>query len=152
MKLLQHKWARISLLVAGTIAAVYAMIYVDVVMRAREAFNEGEKYWSWHENPAQKKMVLEQELEQELARLKKEHSRGTIDTPAYDQKVKLARFTFTEKLNEISIKYAYVWYQTAVELFSPPESRWVRQSRIKMKQAKELWKEELRSNNIPFED
>jgi len=64
----------------------------------------------------------------------------------------IARFSLERKLKESSIKYAYVWYQTAVELFSPPDSKWVKLSRGKMPAARELWKAELRTKNIPFED
>ena len=49
-------------------------------------------------------------------------------------------------------KMAYVWYQTAVEQFSPPDSRWVRMSKEKMPVALEKWKEDLRKRKIPFED
>ena len=49
-------------------------------------------------------------------------------------------------------KMAYVWYQTAVEQFSPPNSKWVRMSKDKMPVALEKWKEDLRRKKIPFED
>lgn len=49
-------------------------------------------------------------------------------------------------------KMAYVWYQTAVEQFSPPESKWVKMSRDRMPSALEKWKEDLRKKKIPFED
>ncbi len=55
-------------------------------------------------------------------------------------------------MKESSLKYAYVWFQTAVELFSPPESRWVVLSRQKMAVAKELWKKELAAKKIPYQD
>ena len=55
-------------------------------------------------------------------------------------------------MKESSLKYAYVWFQTAVELFSPPESRWVALSREKMVLAKELWKKELDAKKIPYQD
>ncbi|HAM38207.1 MAG TPA: hypothetical protein DCP53_02240 [Elusimicrobia bacterium] len=49
-------------------------------------------------------------------------------------------------------KMAYVWYQTAVEQFSPPNSKWVKMSKEKMPLALEKWKEDLRKKKIPFED
>ena len=151
-QLFQKKWFRITLLAAGTIAIMYGMIYVDVLMRAREAYAEGEKFWGWHFHPEQKEKYLTGELEKELQRIEKEFKRGKIDKTQYEQDVKIAKFNFQETLEESSIKYAYVWYQTAVELFSPPESKWVVLSREKMVKAKDLWKEELRAKNIPFED
>ena len=42
--------------------------------------------------------------------------------------------------------------QTAVELFSPPNSKWVKLSSEKMPLAKEKWKQELIRKKIPFED
>jgi hypothetical protein len=49
-------------------------------------------------------------------------------------------------------KMAYTWYQTAVEQFSPPNSKWVIMSKEKMPIALEKWKEDLRKKKIPFED
>ena len=151
-QLFQKNWFRITLLVAGTIAIMYGMIYVDVLMRAREAYTEGEKFWGWHFQPEKKQEYLAGELEKELKRSENEFTREKIDKTQYEQDIKIAKFNFNESLEESSIKYAYVWYQTAVELFSPPESKWVVLSRGKMVKAKDLWKEELRAKNIPFED
>ncbi|MDO8733736.1 MAG: hypothetical protein Q7K21_01075 [Elusimicrobiota bacterium] len=49
-------------------------------------------------------------------------------------------------------KMAYVWYQTSVEQFSPPNSKWVRMSKEQMPIALEKWKEDLKNKKIPFED
>ncbi|MBN1383716.1 MAG: hypothetical protein JW983_02380 [Elusimicrobia bacterium] len=49
-------------------------------------------------------------------------------------------------------KMAYVWYQTAVEQFSPPNSKWVKMSKQKLPDALEKWKADLKKKNIPFED
>ena len=43
-------------------------------------------------------------------------------------------------------------FQTAVELFTPPESRWVVMSRAQMPRVKELWKKELDAKHIPYKD
>ena len=80
----------------GSIALVYAAVYVDVWFRARQAYLEGERA-----------------------------STGQL---------------------------AYAWYETAAELFSPPESRWSRLAREKMPLAKERWKAELAAKHIPPED
>ena len=45
------KGQQILLVLAGTVALVYGMIYVDVVWRAKEAYQEGEKYWRWTDHP-----------------------------------------------------------------------------------------------------
>lgn len=146
------RWVSITLMVLGTIGIVYIMIYVDVIMRAREAYCEGEKYWSWHFHPEEKRTYLELDLAKEINAVEKKFTRGKIDKTQYEQEIHIAQFNFKEALEESSIKYAYVWYQTAVELFSPPESKWVKLSREKMKEAKEMWKQELKEKNIPFED
>jgi hypothetical protein len=54
-------------------------------------------------------------------------------------------------MEESSIKYAYIWFQTTVELFSPPESKWVKLARKKMPLAKSLWQKELESKGIKVE-
>ncbi|MBI3287976.1 MAG: hypothetical protein HYZ74_00480, partial [Elusimicrobia bacterium] len=53
---------------------------------------------------------------------------------------------------ESSLKYAFVWYQTAAELFTPPENRWTAEARVKMRQARELWKSELEARKVPYQD
>lgn len=151
-QLIKKQWFIVTVIIMVVIGVVYSMIYIDVVSRAREAYNEGEKYWLWHEQPAEKKEFLQAELKKKLSVIEKKFSRGKIDKTQYEQDIQISKFNFQEALEESSIKYAYVWYQTAVELFSPPESKWVRLSREKMLRAKELWKEELRAKNIPFED
>lgn len=151
-ELIQKKWFRTGCLVAVTIGIVYGMIYWDVVSRARESFKEGEKYWAWHHDPGLKRAFLEKKRDTELRELEKKLSRGAIDKNQYEQEKEIISFSFREAFEESSIKYAYVWYQTAVELFTPPESIWVKRSREKMQIAKEMWKEELRAKNIPFED
>ena len=41
----KRKWVQNSVFIVGTILAIYAMVYADVVLRARESYLEGEKYW-----------------------------------------------------------------------------------------------------------
>lgn len=149
---LKRRWVQNAALVLGVIAVVYGMIYVDVILRAKEAYQEGEKFWRWHEHPEEKKQALTQKWDQEKADLDRQLAKGKITQEQYQQKLDLAKFDLEQGLEESSIKYAYIWYQTAVELFTPPESKWVVLSRQKMPQAKEIWKQELRAKNIPFEE
>lgn len=150
--LLQKKWFRILLTTALCILLVYILIYVDVILRGRSAYLEGEKYWYWYENPKEKQESLKIEFEREKFGLNKKLSSAKISDEEYDTQLKIARFNYERKLEESSIKYAYIWYQTVVELFSPPESKWVKLARERMPKAKELWKKELKEKNIPFED
>ncbi|MBN1621430.1 MAG: hypothetical protein JW871_02430 [Endomicrobiales bacterium] len=148
----QKKWVKSAGIVLLCIVLVYLLIYIDVLMRARSAYLEGEKYWRWHENPQEKQQELFAGLQEEKEKLSKELSKDKISQDDYNKQVEIAEFNYEQKLNESSIKYAYIWYQTVVELFSPPESKWVRLSREKMPRAKELWKKQLTEKGIPFED
>ena len=146
-----NRWTRNGLLALSTVATVYGMIYADVVLRARSAYLEGERYWRWSEHPEERQKYLDDQLVGEqwevLNRLKK----GKLSKEEYDREVMLLQFGHDQALQESTLKYAYTWYQTAVELFSPPDSQWVRLSRQKMPIAKERWIEELKAKHIPFE-
>jgi len=146
------RWQEIALWVLGTIAVMYGMIYCDVVLRAKEAYQEGEKYWQWTDHPELKANFLDGQYSLEKTKLDTQLSKGSLSKEDYDRDLELAQFDREQALNESSIKYAYVWYQTAAELFSPPESKWVKLSREKMPLAKERWKAELHAKGIPFED
>ncbi len=140
------------LLVVLTVATMYAMVYIDVCLRARHAYQEGEKYWNWHEHPEIKRAELQKKFDLEKKEIDQMLSNKKIRQVEYDRKLEIITFERDRELEESSIKYAYVWYQTSYELFSPPESKWVKLSRQKAPLAKELWKEELRSQHIAFED
>jgi len=146
------KWQRIAVSVVGTAAVMYGMIYADVVMRARESYLEGEKYWNWADHPEQRAQVLAQKFDADKAALDRKLSKGELTKDDYDRDLELLQFDHEQASQESSIKYAYVWYQTTVDLFSPPESKWVKMAREKMPLAKERWKAELRAKKIPFED
>jgi len=149
---LRKKNVRIAGLAAATILIVYSMVYVDVVLRAREAYLEGEKYMSWHENPALKTEALNEKFQDEKKELDNKLSNEKITQNEYVRFLEIAEFDRDRLMQESSVKYAYVWYQTAYELFSPPESKWVKLSRQKAPLAKEEWKNDLRAKKIPFEE
>jgi len=150
--MVKKKWVKIFLLVILTIGIIYLMVYFDLWFRAKEAYQQGEKYWSWYENPDLKKKELENKFNQEKTLLEKKLSLKKITAEEYQEKLERIKFEYEQALEESAVKYAYVWYQTAVELFSPPNSKWVKLARQKMSIAKEKWKEELRQKGIPFED
>jgi hypothetical protein len=137
-----------ALTALGCAAFVYAAVYVDLVLRARTAYLEGEKYMEWAAKPELKKAALEAELAEREKALRAEK----LTAAELEQRLALARFEHEERVKESSYKYAYVWYQTAVELFSPPDSKWVRLAREKLPVAKELWKKELDAAKIPYKD
>ena len=146
------KWQQIALGAAGTIAAMYGMIYVDVVSRAKEAYLEGEKYWNWTEHPDQRAQYLQTKLAADEANLETKLNKKELSQDDYQRQRELLEFANQQQLKESTIKYSYIWYQTAAEQFSPPNSKWVQLARQKMPLAKERWKAELRAKKIPFED
>jgi hypothetical protein len=146
------KWQKITLLVLGTVAVMYAMVYVDVVSRAKSAYLEGEKYWNWADHPDQRAKALEDQLVKDKAELQDRLAKNKLSKDEHARELELLEFDYEQQAKESSIKYAYVWYQTAVDLFSPPESKWVTMARAKMPLAKERWKAELREKKIPFEE
>jgi hypothetical protein len=149
---LQKRGVRITAAAAACVLLVYALIYADVVLRARSAYLEGEKYWSWYSDPQKKMKALDAEFAKARAALEKQRSAGKLTQDQFTRQLDILSFNDRQKREESSIKYAYIWYQTTVELFSPPESKWVKLARRKMPDAKELWKRELAAKNIPFED
>jgi hypothetical protein len=133
-------------------AAVYAMAYVDLVLRARSAYLEGMKYLEWEKDPAPKRAYFDAELAKKEAGLKKEQAAGSLSSADYDERLELARFERDQRMAESNLKYAYVWFRTGAELFSPPESRWVVLSRQEMAVTKDAWKKELEAKHIPYKD
>ncbi|MCX5796634.1 MAG: hypothetical protein NTY77_14165 [Elusimicrobia bacterium] len=134
------------------VLAVYGMAYADVWLRARSAYLEGEKYLEWDRRPELKAAHLDRMLAERQARLQGERQVGRITPAELDARLALARFERDEAMKESSLKYAYVWFRTGVELFSPPESRWVIRCRRQMAAAKELWRKELDAKKISHQD
>ena len=143
---------RATLTVLAGVLAVYGVVYADVWLRARSAYQEGEKYLEWDRRPELKAASLDRFLAEKQARLQTDEAAGRLTAVELEERLALARFERDEAMKESSLKYAYVWFQTAVELFSPPESRWVVRSRRQMAVAKELWKKELDAKKIPHQD
>ena len=140
-----------ALMLGGGICAVYALIAGDMWLRARSAYQEGEKYMRWYEDPQAKKAELEAELADHKQQAKKQFDAGDFSEDEYKERIEILDFDYEESMKESSVKYAYIWFQTTVELFAKPESRWVKLSREKMLLAKQKWQEELKAKNIPFE-
>jgi len=143
---------RVALTAAGLLVAVYVMARVDLVLRARSAYLEGEKWSSWNARPELKKAHFDGELAAREAELKREFDAGRLEKAAYERKAGLARFERDQAVAESSLKYAFVWYQSAAELFSPPETRWSVLARAKMTETRALWKKELDAKKIPYQD
>lgn len=146
------RWVQNAGLVLAAAIVVYGLIYWDVVSRAREAYQEGEKYMRWHENPRLKEEHFASQFAKEKKSLDQLLEKKKISEEDYKEKIDALQFDKDFAMEESSLKYAYQWYKDTYELFSPPESKWVQMARAKAPRVLELWKEELRSKNIPFED
>ncbi len=143
---------RTLLIAVALIAAVYGMARVDLILRSRSAYLEGEKWLEWSRRPELKKAHFDAELAAREAELSRELAKGRLERAVYERQLGLARFERDQAVAESSLKYAYVWYQTAAELFSPPENRWSVLARAKMTETRELWKKELEAQKIPYQD
>ena len=145
-------WRRRLATAVALAAAVYAMAAVDVVLRARSAYTEGEKWLEWSRKPELKRAHLDGELARREAELRRLREDGKLDDAALERKLALAKFERDQQLEESSIKYAYVWFQSAAELFTPPENRWSTRARERVRETRELWKKELDAKKIPYQD
>ncbi|HRU40161.1 MAG TPA: hypothetical protein P5511_09805 [Candidatus Goldiibacteriota bacterium] len=99
-------------LVAITLLAAFFMARFEVERRAKREYIEGEKFLSFHRTPDLKKQYYDEKLR------KKE-----ITEPEYEMLIE-----------DNALKNAYVQYQTVVDLFTPPESKWVKMSRERLKE------------------
>jgi hypothetical protein len=148
----KNKWIQNTLLIGVGILGVYGIIYWDLTSRAKEAFSQAEKYMQWAKNPNEKTAYFEQRFLDEKAKLDKKLASQKITQDEYNEELSILEFDKEFALEESALKYAYQWYKDCYELFSPPESRWVKMARRKAPEALELWKDELREKKIPFED
>ncbi|MCX7956298.1 MAG: hypothetical protein N2643_00160 [Endomicrobia bacterium] len=131
---------------------VYFAIYVDVILRAKTSYENAERYLDWHFNPEKKMLYLEQQSNVEKKKLEEKYLKGKISKHEYEIGLELIDFDKKRQLEESSLKYAYIWYKTAIDLFNPPESKWVKLSKEKIKQVKKMWKKELESKGYKVED
>jgi len=116
----------ISGLVAGTLIIAFLMARFEVVKRAKKEYLEGEKYMKFYTHPDEKQKY-------------------------YDEKLKNKKISETEYqmlMEDNALKNAYIQYQTVVDLFTPPESKWVKKSRQRLQEitpAYNAWVEKLKS-------
>ena len=134
------------------IGGVYGLIYMDVVLRAKESYRQAEKYMEWNRQPEKKKEFFDLKFEKDKAALQRLLDKKKISEEEFKQRLEALTFDRDYAMGESSLKYAYQWYKDTYELFSPPESKWVRMARAKTPETLALWKEELRAKKIPFDD
>lgn len=109
-----------------TLAVAWGMARHELVSRARNAYLQGEKYYSWYQDPAKKKTYYDAEL-----------AAKRINPDQYQL-----------LMEDNDLKNAYVWYDTVLELFQPPRSVWVLKSEARMKEVKPKYQAWLRSLGI----
>lgn len=141
---------RLLLTGAALAAAVYAMALGDVALRGRAAYLEGEKWLEWSRRPELKQAHFDAVLAARERELEKH--RAELTPEAYEKKRLLARFERDQAVAESSLKYAFVWHRTAVELFTPPETRWTRASRERLPEVREAWRREMAARGIKVAD
>ena len=147
-----YPFLKVAGIVLGVYVAMLGVIYADVVLRARSSYLEGEKFLRWNNNPQDKIVFFEKERDRKLGKLEKKFQKGKIDKESYEEEKDFILAEFDWHTGESSIKNAYMWYKTAVDLFQPPRSKYVKLSEEKMKEAMALWKSELEMKGIPYEE
>lgn len=114
-------------LAAVTLGLAFGLARWELERRARDAYLQGEQYYSWYRDPA----------------LKRAH----FDAELAAHQVTLDQYQVLMRDNDL--KNAYLWYDTAVELFQPPRSAWVLKSEERLKQVQPLYGAWLKSLGTP---
>lgn len=116
----------ISCLVIITLIIAYFMARYEVIRRAKREYLEGEKFLSFYKNPDLKKQYYDNKL----------------------NKKEITQEEYEMLMEDNALKNAYVQYQTVIDLFTPPESKWVKLSRERLKEIEPLynqWVESLKA-------
>lgn len=125
-------WQSDAAFIAGTILVTlciaWGMARYELVSRAKKAYLEGEKYYSWMQHPEQKKDYFSKEL-----------AAGKIKQEQYEL-----------LMDDSDLKNAFVWYETVIELFQPPKSEWVVKSEERMKEIKPKYVAWLKTLGIEY--
>jgi hypothetical protein len=102
----------ISGIVIACVLIATLMVYMEVNKRAKREYMEGEKFLSFYRDPGLKKQYYDDQL----------------------NKKEINEIEYEMKMEDNSLKNAYVEYQTVVDLFTPPESSWVKKSRQRLEE------------------
>ncbi|MFP4465975.1 MAG: hypothetical protein ACLFP1_02885 [Candidatus Goldiibacteriota bacterium] len=101
-----------SIIIAAAALTAVSMVYFEVVKRAKREYKEGEMHLSFHRDPA----------------LKTSHYNRLLE----DNKITEPQYKLL--MEDKSLKNAYIQYQTVIDLFTPPESKWVKLSRERLRE------------------
>jgi len=109
------------------------MIAFDITKRAEHEFKEGEKFYTFYKAPDIKKQYYNDQL--------------------INKKITEAEYEMYMEDN--ALKNAYVEYQTVIDLFTPPESKWVKLSRARLQEITPIynaWIESLKQSKSEVSD
>lgn len=109
---MKRDWFFIAGTVAITLGMAWGMARHDQVSRARDAYQQGEKYYGWYRDPAAKKAYLDGELSAE----------------------RITQGQYSLLMKDSDLKNAAVWYSSVVELFPAQGNVWVAKSAQRMKE------------------
>ena len=147
-----RKYYKLIIVTVCCIIIFYIFVYLDIFFRARYAYLEAEKYINWYYNPQKKIEYMQKQAEKEIQNLNKLLSKGKISQEEYKIKLERIEFNKQKQIEESSLKYAYIWYKTVIDLFSPPQTKWTKLAKQKIGQVKQLWKAELEQKGYKIED
>jgi len=145
-------WRRALAAAAALALFVQAAVALDVVLRARAACHEGEKWLAWSDHPELKRARLDAEFEARRAELEAEGASGRLGADAFRKQLALASFDRDRALEESSAERAAVWFRSAADLFASPESRWRARARVLLASARERVRRERLARGLPAED
>jgi len=115
---------------------------LDLALRTRSAYLEGEKYAAWAGDTAMKVRAIDTEFAPRLKALENDLAAGRLDKSDFDDKTNLLLAEKKFRTGESAAKYAYIWYRTAAEDFSPPVTRHTLLARRKLPAALAAWEKE----------
>ena len=129
----EKKIPKIILTILSVYILINLIVYTDVCLRARASYFKGVRYLEWFEKPQLKKEFLDKWLEKELLKISAgKKSESEILKKTLEMQYKM-------QMEDNNAKNAYFWFQTTVECFQPPRSKYVRRAEEKMALAKKLW-------------
>lgn len=124
---------KIILTVLGVYILINLIVYTDVYFRARSSYLKGVQYLEWFEEPQLKKTSLDKWLKEQIRKVSAgEKTESEILKKSLEMQYKM-------QMEDNDAKNAYFWFQTTVECFQPPRSKYVRMAEEKMAAAKKLW-------------
>ncbi|MCD6423789.1 MAG: hypothetical protein J7L42_06720 [Elusimicrobia bacterium] len=120
------KYMKTILAVFGVWLLINGIIYVDIYLRAKSAYKKGIMYLKWHENPALKEKYLKNWRDKEISKIKGNDYKAEVLRKAIEVQYQM-------RMEENPLKNAYFWFRTVVDCFSPPETKYVKLSKEKLK-------------------